>query len=397
MAEDLNTLLEGVDDGNGNIYVSNANVRDDGNGGLVIVVTDGEVVGNRSFSFCGVDVLNIGLHYAPENQYTYIYNPSEVNVNVQTFDGRHGGYYYGETVKPKVFTLRCYYEDTAVDKGLLTKARNLFKRGRSGKLVFGSKPWLYYNCTVTNFDADRMLNRRNGFVTIQLTAFWPFGFTDYDCLEDYYGNDMIDNSGILPEDLMPDREFNSVNAASTILLYNGGTEYARCSIDIAGNVGSGLTLFNRTTNQECGFKGLNAGSATKYVHLDGINGSCYWVSNDSDNNKPAFIYHDYGFIDLAPNSPIRDIVVSGESGTNTLTIDGIYADETLIGQYIYCDGKYRKIVNVTDGDEIVVNSNLSNTVSDEDTIITDLNEIVLTPTSTVDLSLLRFDYKHTFA
>jgi hypothetical protein len=242
-----------------------------------------------------------------------------------------------------------------------------------------------------------MLNRRNGFVTIQLTAFWPFGFTDYDCLEDYYGNDMIDNSGILPEDLMPDREFNSITTGSTILLYNGGTEYARCSIDIAGNVGSGLTLFNRATNQECGFKGLNAGSATKYVHLDGINGSCYWVSGDSDNSKPAFIYHDYGFIDLAPNSPIRDIVVSGESGTNTLTIDGVYADETLIGQYIYCDGKYRKIVNVTDGDEIVVNSNLSNTVSEEDTVITDLNEIVLTPASTVNLSLLRFDYKHTFA
>ena len=350
-----------------------------------------------SFSFCGTDVITLGLHYAPENQNTYVFNPGEVAANTQSFEGRHGGYYYGETVKPKVFTLRCYYEDMAVDEGLLTKARALFKRGRTGRLVFSVHPWIYYNCTVTGFDADKMLNRRNGFVTVQLTAFWPFGFTDYYALDEDYATDMLNNSGMIDEGLMLEREFTNLTTGTTLLLYNGGTEPARCSIDIAGNVGNGLTLFNRATNQECGFKGINAGSTTKYIHLDGINGSCYWVSGDSDNNKPAFIYHDYGFLDLAPNSPIRDIIVSGESGTNTLTVDGVTADETLIGQYICCDGEYRKIVNVTNQDEIVVNRNLSNDVEDENTIITDLNEIVVTPASTINLALLRFNYKHTFA
>lgn len=56
------------------------------------------------FSFCGTDIADLGLEYVPETANTYVFAGSDYKIHEQVFDGHHGGYYYGSTVSPKVFT-----------------------------------------------------------------------------------------------------------------------------------------------------------------------------------------------------------------------------------------------------------------------------------------------------
>lgn len=123
--------------------------------------------------FDGVDIEDIGLEYAPDNRNTQVYNPADWAVHEQSFDGYNGGYFFGTTVKPKTFTLRCFYEDSHVSDGIMTKVWRTFKRGRTGRLVFKNRPWLWYNATVVDVDATNMLNYKNGIVTITLRAYYP--------------------------------------------------------------------------------------------------------------------------------------------------------------------------------------------------------------------------------
>lgn len=119
------------------------------------------------FSFCGTDIADLGLEYVPDNANTYVFAGSDYKVNEQVFDGHHGGYFYGSTVQPKVFTLRCIYEETHINDGILTRVENFFRRGRSGRLVFKKRPWVYYVATVTGLDTSSITNYLNGIVTIQ--------------------------------------------------------------------------------------------------------------------------------------------------------------------------------------------------------------------------------------
>ena len=44
------------------------------------------------FTFCGVDIADIGLDYAPELADTFVYAPSRVRVHEETIDTHDGGY-----------------------------------------------------------------------------------------------------------------------------------------------------------------------------------------------------------------------------------------------------------------------------------------------------------------
>ena len=347
-----------------------------------------------SFSFCGKNVEDIGLKYAPDNADTYVYATSTYNVAEQDTDSQDGGHFYGATLKTKQFVLRCYYENTHVSDGLMSRIQAMFKRGRTGKLVFSNRPWLYYIATVTSLDVSRMINSRNGIVTIQMKAYYPYALTDYTLVpNDENQFDIASNSALFETAIAPVTTFNSLTSQTTILLYNGGTERASVNVGIAGNVGTGISIYNRTTKQECDFVGLNGGSSSHYVICNGRTGNVYW----SDTGENAFIYHDGGFIELEPSYPIdRTMQVSVASqGTTVTAIYGSF-DSEMIGKYIYLDGAFRKIVNVTSETELTVNATIQPIASVNSPVVT-MNEIVITPKSDMNLSLLKFDYKHTFA
>ena len=109
----------------------------------------------RGFIFNGVDVDTIGLEYAPAMSNTFVHGESSFKTHTETNDGADGGYYYGETVQPKTFQLRCFFEDTFINSGVMTRIEALFRRGKTGKLIFKERPWCYYIATVTkapNYD-----------------------------------------------------------------------------------------------------------------------------------------------------------------------------------------------------------------------------------------------------
>ncbi len=147
------------------------------------------------FTFDGIDIADLGLEYVPDNQNTYVYKPSQWNMNEESFDGHDGGYFYGTTVKPKDFTLRCIYEDSHVNSGGMTRLFHAFKRGRTGRLIFAKRPWCWYVTTVVSVDISQMTNYMNGVVTINMRAYYPFARTDKTYITDEDATTLIEPGG----------------------------------------------------------------------------------------------------------------------------------------------------------------------------------------------------------
>ena len=70
------------------------------------------------FSFCGTNIGTFGLEYVPSLQDMYVYRQGQYAVDEDTFTAHHGGYMYGTQVKPKDFTLQCFYENRDINSGL---------------------------------------------------------------------------------------------------------------------------------------------------------------------------------------------------------------------------------------------------------------------------------------
>lgn len=363
------------------------------------------------FSFCGVDIADIGLEYAPENKDTYVFSPGAENVHEETFGGHDGGYVYGSYKQPKEFILRCYYEDEHIARGVMARAHALFKVGKSGLLIFKRRPWCYYYATVTNFNHDEMYNYQNGIIVITMKAYYPYarsveinGRMLYNLPTDPYHEEIMANTGVLDKaEQVPQTTFTSPPVSPReILLYNPGTERAKVSIVIAGTAGDGVTIYNKTTDQLCRYVAFST-SGNEYIYTDGINGKT--VKDTSGNRTLAFLYHDYGFIDLESSFPIkRNVFVSynGETvtTTNILFDDGAYyLKDWYVGKYIYLGNNWFKIRECTNEHTLKVqsrNGTLPGTGKYMTPIVL-MNELIVTPTQGTSISKLSFIYKPTFA
>ena len=367
------------------------------------------------FSFCGVDIADIGLEYAPENKDTYVYAPAMAEVHEETFDGHDGGYAYGAYKQPKEFILRCFYQDEHIAKGVMAKAFDLFRVGRKGMLIFKRRPWCYYYATVTNIDKSEMYSYLNGLFVVTLKAYYPYArgleinnklFTNL--ITDPYHNEIMENTALLDyEGMLPPTTFNAA-PDGTVLLFNPGTERAKVSLIISGQVGNetddGVKIVNETTQQSCRYVAFNT-SENDYIYTDGINGKT--VLDHNGEKELAFLYHDYGFIELEPSFPsIRNLYASYTN--NTVNIANALYDEPdeskwYIDKYIFLGeksdentmtGNWRKIVSVPDKHTIIVQGNTGS--GSHRTTVALMNEITVTPQNT-EISKLSFIYKPTFA
>lgn len=377
------------------------------------------------FSFCGVDIADLHLSYAPEKEHTYVYRPAEVDVHQETFAGHDGGYLYGVTRKPKEFLLRCYFEDESIDQGIMEQIYHLFRMGKSGKLVFSRKPWCYYYATVTSSPHPELSNYLNGMITITMTASYPFARGDamfYNPEESKNiekhqkidENDFVLKSTALLEheewvpSLEPTKSYPitaAITAGSPILLHNPGTERSPLSVILSGDVGDGVLIKNITTKQECNIIALGGGN--KYIYIDGLNGNTSLITYDNEYNiiskEPGFVYHDYGFIDLSPAYPVvREVFMESASGDRLTLYNNIYQDVT--GYYIYAADKWIKIVDqelLDESNQTVLTlkdpADANKISTNRKTTITKMNEITITPVTTMSLSHLKFSYKPTYA
>lgn len=300
------------------------------------------------FSFDDVDIAMLGLEYAPDNANTYVYQPAQYQIHEQKFGGHNGGYYYGLTSNAKDFRLRCIYQDSRIDEGIMTNIHALFRRGKTARLVFKNRPWCWYTATVVSVDTSQMMNYMNGVVTITLRAYYPYARCDdfYVPEDSIYKESMLNNSAMI---LGPEKngfdyiyEFNNTEEPMMgmvdINLYNPGTENASLGIEIAGEVGaSGVMIYNETTGQRCKIVALTNALTTdvqKYLAIDGISGKTLLTNGISDTEY-GYLYHDYGFIDLAPALVQPNLHVTGASGSQRVlkddTVDPYkYADKYLL-------------------------------------------------------------------
>lgn len=362
------------------------------------------------FSFCGVDIGTIGLQYAPELKNTYIYKDTNYSVSEQKFEGHDGGYFYGMTAVPKDFVLRCYYEDDHVLNGIISKINYYFKKGKTGKLIFAKRPWCWYNATVIDVNIDNMLNYRNGLVTIQMRAYYPFARTNITSITSYdppfkVKKDMFLNSGIFMTDAEnPTTEMVSSTPITNTLnciLYNAGTERAKVAIEIAGNVGSGVTITNKTTGQTCKFVAITDNVTTsqnKYIVADGLNGKTILTNAANNNPQLAFLYHDEGFIDLEPAFPIiRNLDITCASNSNIVTMDR-FLTEDVVGKYIYINATWIPVVAQSyTGTPTLTLQSAAGITGTYKTNIVKMNDIEIKAASTMSLTRLNFKYLPTFS
>lgn len=357
------------------------------------------------FSFCGVDINDIGLEYAPENVDTYVFKPATIKINDGSVEGHDGGYFYGTNIQPKDFTLRCYYESSDVRCGIMSTIHHYFKIGKTGKLIFSKRPWCWYSATVIDVDVSNMLNYKNGFIIIRMRAYYPFSRCDNMNIDSYssYEQDVKNNSGLLSSSfILPPASLiqsgSTITAQQSFMLYNPGTQRAKVAIEIAGNCGSGVTISNTTTGQTCKFVAISAANTTnlnKYVVTDAMNGKTIMVDS-LGNSSLAFLYHDNGYIELDPSFPIyRDISFNLTSGSKSLNTN-VNMSEDVVGKYIYIDGSWYKIISRP----IPTRITTAYTASTQRTITTNIvkmNELLVTPDDVMSLTRLNFIYSPTFS
>lgn len=360
------------------------------------------------FSFCGTDIADLGLEYVPETANTYVYAGADYKIHEQMFDGHDGGYFYGSTVTPKVFTQRCIFQETHINDGVLTKVERFFRRGRSGRLIFKKRPWVYYVATVTDINMTTITNYMNGIITIQMKAYYPYGRHDELFYSEghEYNQNMIANSAMLPKSMavatsaVADGE--ELTAYKEIYLYNGGTENAAVAIEIAGDVGDGVTIANTDADKKCSFVALSKEVTTdqdRYLISDAINGRTVLVDESTNNAVDASLYHDYGFIYVQPSEIIMrnktyDVAEDG-------TIDAPDGEEWNLNagfNNIFAQNGWHEIIGtkLQDRKSLVVSPPLSGSTT-VSPIFVKMDKIIIHPTSTMAQTKLNFVYKPTFA
>lgn len=357
------------------------------------------------FSFCGVDIADLGMEYAPDLKETYVYKSSKRKIHEQNPDGHDGGYYYGASVQPKEISLRCFFYMKNIDYGILARFEKVFRVGRTGKLVFKRRPWLWYVATVQSVDDSNLTNYMNGLVTINMKCYYPFARCDDIYINDdfdvHYG--ILESSGLINKTATPSTlivgEGEELTEPFEFYLYNGGTERCGVMFEMKGSVGIGTTIKNETTGQACRLVALNtedpdSDAYNKTFVCDSINGKS--LIKDSDGNmKLGFLYHDYGFIELEPSFPIRRNVSIATQANSPICYSTEYVDDDVVGKYIRVDNKWKRIEAVRDNYKIIVDSPNAGT-KDYVTNIVLMNKLTVTPESDMKITYLNFAYNPAF-
>lgn len=357
------------------------------------------------FTFNGKDIDSFGLEYVPEMSETYVWNKAQTKIHSQSFDAHDGGYFFGTSTAPKTFKLRCIFEGDYMQNGKMNAILSFFKTGKTGRLTFEKRPWVYYQATVVNCDISQMMSRRSGYITIEAIAYYPFGNTEYNSLdqvEDIYRADVICNSGLLEEADVPSKNLTksgSITSRKTFLLYNAGNARADAAIAIAGNFPNGVRIINNTNGTSCEFVGVTKSATTnsnKYVLFDSASGKT--VLTNGVTAEMSFMYHQQGAILLESAGLVkRDISCISSSDRYTIVANSDVFDEDDAGRYIKFNGTWRKIAQYIDPTTVKLETQVgSANITDTSATVVTFNELVVEPVTSMEITKLEFYYKHTF-
>ena len=301
--------------------------------------------GMEGFTYNGVHCEEMGLTYIPSAKEMFFTAPSYKPIT-QTVTAHPGAYWYGNDISPREFELPCFYEDITWEQ--LEDIFQWVDRNSKGKLVFDDRPDVYYLVRPTKEPTgDRYVGHYScsspdelvysGRITLQFTAYDPFGYLNLKELVSW-DNDAKIGNGLILASMMPPTSTD----LGDHLIYNPGTEDTPLRIKIAGTAPNGLTIHNYTTGEVCKLVSLPDNDT---LVIDGATGMVAFNSTKA----AAFEFHNDGYIHLASCVPYqRDMVVVWATGSKNITTSNGKFRKRDVGSYIYLGGYWRKIAQVAE-------------------------------------------------
>lgn len=343
----------------------------------------------EGFSFNGVHSSSFPCWYIPSESDKMLSTP-DYEVLEADVTGRDGGYYYGNRIKTREFSLPCFFEDITLE----TKERMFqwLDRCANGKQVFDNRPFVHYHVRPVKRITGKIYTSRHdganedtysGTFTIVFKAYDPFGYMTYNT---YSGIDMDGAGrycGILEESEMP--PLPSVSDTS-VLIYNCGTQPCDTIIKIGGTAADGLSITNRANGQVCS---VTSQPNIGYLEINSLYGSVEHVNGTT--RELVFEFHDDGFIQLEPYGRLIDNVqVSFTKSSNQISISNTEISDELIGKYVFQSGEWIRIIAVL-SNGMIVQAKSMNADGACMTKITSMNEIDIEGNN-VSLNKLEIEY-----
>lgn len=325
------------------------------------------------FTYNGVRCDEMNVWYVPDAEDNWFASP-DFSVEEEEVNGRNGGYYYGNRVKIRTFSLKCFYEDVTLKER--ERIRAWLDRKTSGDLVFDERPFAVYHVRPTRvvpgkrYRTDTLMDapKYSGTFTVTFSAYEPFGMLKEKYYTDYDLDGASQCCGILEKDDMPPAPTTS---GTGFLMYNCGTEECAMLLEIGGTAASGVTITNLTNGTFCAFSSL---PVTGYLEVDSRFGSIYWVHGTA--RDLLFTNHDDGYLKLAPYGELlEDVLVNYTSGSSTVELVYEPVKPAMVGKFMQVDGSWRKITAIdAENNTVTVGTAPSTTLSSGKAKITTMNE-----------------------
>lgn len=341
----------------------------------------------EGFTYNGVHSDDMKVMYIPDaSARGDFFADYEVIDNEKSWND--GGEYYRPRVKSRKHELDCYYEDiTVAEKERILRWLDCRK---NGELIFDNRPYARYHVCPTKkiefkdyLQSDPSDKLYSGTFTITFTAYNPFAELIWSTLDDHDDNaQVIEETGLIPSAYMPP----AIDVGGG-LVYNPGTELGHSIIRFAGKTGSSdLKIYNAANGGEFILKaGLETGE-NEYMECLSKTGRILRVGDEKP--KVDFAWHDGGYITFEPfGSIVRDVLIVTTAGSKNIQGGYEIFDGSMVGKYIYANGKYRYISEVLSPMEIVVNTPLEATTA-EMSIITSMNYITIEKATDAEISRL---------
>lgn len=163
----------------------------------------------NGFTYNGIHSEALNCWYIPDATDNWFVS-SDFEVMDQEVVGRSGGYWYGNRVKSRTFTLKMFFED--ITQTGREKIRAWLDQKTSGELIFDDRPFVYYNVRPTKTVTGKIYTTRHegysndtysGTFTVTFTAYEPFGFLKYKSYTNYDNDGAGLYCGILEQGEMP--------------------------------------------------------------------------------------------------------------------------------------------------------------------------------------------------
>ncbi len=238
-----------------------------------------------------------------------------------------GGYYYGNAVKAREFTLKCFYEE--ITKKQREDIRQWLHRNTYGQLIFDDMPFVYWNVRpVKMIEGQEYLDsgRYSGTFVITFKAYNPFGYLTRKSNTGSETDDANDYCDLIPSNQMPAAPTTSDR---TFSVYNPGREACGLSIVLRGSASNPIEFLNNTNGTRCILSSLAPTNRVLDINADTGMITIHSPSSTS-NAELGFQCHDRGYVKLNPGTNQIQILEKNSSGNwvtpTTLSLTSISID-----------------------------------------------------------------------